>query len=100
MIIETYQEKYKEGIVQLILNIQQNEFNVPLTINDQPDLLDIKDVYFKKYGNFWVAVENEQVIGTIALIDMDNGQAALRKMFVQQLTGVKKKGLASYCWIR
>jgi GNAT superfamily N-acetyltransferase len=92
-VIETYQEKYKEGIVQLILNIQQNEFNVPVTINDQPDLLNIKDVYCRKGGNFWVAVENEQVIGTIALIDMSNGQAALRKMFVHAACRGKEKGI-------
>jgi N-acetylglutamate synthase-like GNAT family acetyltransferase len=93
MIIETYQEKYKDGIVQLILNIQQNEFNVPVTIKDQPDLLNIKDVYCRKGGNFWVAVENEQVIGTIALIDMGNGQAALRKMFVDAAYRGKEKGI-------
>jgi N-acetylglutamate synthase-like GNAT family acetyltransferase len=93
MIIETYQEKYKDGIVQLILNIQQNEFNVPVTINDQPDLLNIKDVYCRKGGNFWVAVEKEQIIGTIALIDMGNGQAALRKMFVQAAYRGKEKGI-------
>ncbi|MGZ8559687.1 MAG: GNAT family N-acetyltransferase, partial [Chitinophagaceae bacterium] len=68
MVIETYQEKYKAAIAQLILDIQQNEFNVPVTISDQPDLLDIEDFYFRKDGNFWVAVENERVIGTIALI--------------------------------
>ena len=93
MVIETYQEKYKDGIVQLILNIQQNEFNVPVTINDQPDLLNIKDVYCRKGGNFWVAVENERIIGTIALIDMGNGQAALRKMFVHAAYRGKEKGI-------
>ncbi len=80
--IEIYTEKYKTDIAALILNIQNNEFNVPLTIADQPDLLDIENFYFKKNGNFWVAVEDEKLIGTIALIDFDNGQAALRKMFV------------------
>ena len=80
--IEIYTEKYKTDIAVLILNIQNNEFNVPLTIADQPDLLDIENFYFKKNGNFWVAVEDEKLIGTIALIDFDNEQAALRKMFV------------------
>ncbi len=80
--IEIYTEKYKTDIAALILNIQNNEFNVPLTIADQPDLLDIENFYFKKKSNFWVAVEDEKLIGTIALIDFDNGQAALRKMFV------------------
>ena len=93
MLIETYREKYKAGIAQLILNIQQNEFNVPVTISDQPDLLDIEDFYFRKDGNFWVAVENERVIGTIALIDMGNRQSALRKMFVHKDYRGKEKGI-------
>ena len=93
MVIETYQEKYKAGIAQLILNIQQNEFNVPITISDQPDLLDIEDFYFRKDGNFWVAVENERVIGTIALIDIGNRQSALRKMFVHKDYRGKEKGI-------
>ena len=91
--IEEYQEKYKEGIAQLILNIQQNEFNIPVTLNDQPDLLNIEKVYLKNKGNFWVAVENMQVIGTIALIDIDNKQAALRKMFVHKDYRGKEKGI-------
>jgi N-acetylglutamate synthase-like GNAT family acetyltransferase len=91
--IETYQEKYKAEIAQLILNIQQNEFNVPVTISDQPDLLDIENFYFRKNGNFWVAVENERVIGTIALIDIGNRQSALRKMFVHKDYRGKEKGI-------
>ena len=93
MVIETYQEKYKAGIAKLILNIQQNEFNVPVTISDQPDLLDIEDFYFRNDGNFWVAVENERVRGTIALIDMGNRQSALRKMFVHKDYRGKEKGI-------
>ena len=52
MTIEIYTEKYKADIAALILNIQNNEFNVPVTLADQPDLLDIENFYFKKKGNF------------------------------------------------
>src|SRR3569832_2195432 len=93
MVIENYQEKYKEGVARLILSIQQNEFNIPVTLDDQPDLLNIENVYLKKHGNFWVAVENEQVIGTIALIDIGNRQSALRKMFVHKEYRGKDKGI-------
>ncbi len=34
------------------LHIQQNEFKVPITINEQPDLMDIENFY-QKDGNFW-----------------------------------------------
>jgi N-acetylglutamate synthase-like GNAT family acetyltransferase len=93
MTIEVYTEKYKADIAELILNIQNNEFNVPVTLADQPDLLDIKNFYFKKNGCFWVATDNEKLIGTIALIDIDNGQAALRKMFVHKDYRGKERGV-------
>jgi N-acetylglutamate synthase-like GNAT family acetyltransferase len=93
MTIEIYTEKYKAEIAALILNIQNNEFNVPVTLADQPDLLDIKNFYFKKNGCFWVATDNEKLIGTIALIDIGNGQAALRKMFVHKDYRGKEKGV-------
>lgn len=90
--IETYKEEYKERIVALILDIQQNEFGVPVTINDQPDLLDIENFYRVKNGNFWVAIENDNVVGTIALIDIGKGQSALRKMFVHKEYRGRQKG--------
>lgn len=48
----------------------------------QPDLLNIQGFYQKGRGNFWVAKIAGRVVGTIALIDLGDGQGALRKMFV------------------
>ena len=93
MKIETYTEKYKAAVAELILNIQNNEFNVPVTLNDQPDLLDIESYYLKQHGNFWIALDDEKLIGTIALIDIDNAQGALRKMFVHKDHRGKEKGV-------
>jgi N-acetylglutamate synthase-like GNAT family acetyltransferase len=93
MEIDTYKENYKEGIVELILDIQQNEFHVPVTINDQPDLLDISTFYCKDNGNFWVAKDNDKVIGTIAQVDTGNSQSALRKMFVKKSYRGKEYGV-------
>jgi len=84
MKIEKYSDKYKENIIDLILNIQNREFDIAITSDQQPDLHNIKSFYQKGCGNFWVAVKSEKVIGTIALVDIGNNQAALRKMFVHQ----------------
>ncbi|HMU65813.1 MAG TPA: GNAT family N-acetyltransferase [Cellvibrionaceae bacterium] len=68
--------------MQVILPIQQQEFNLPVSLAAQPDLLDIANYYQTGRGNFWVALANDRVIGTIGLRDLGNGQGALRKMFV------------------
>ncbi len=93
MQIEVYRDDYSQAVIDLILNIQQNEFSVPVTIADQPDLLDVKNVYCKGKGNFWIAIDNHVLVGTIALIDIGNGQSALRKMFVHASYRGKEKGL-------
>ncbi len=92
MEIVVYSKEYEQEVIDLILNIQQNEFGVPVTIDDQPDLLNVQSFYCKDKGNFWIALEDEKLIGTIALIDIGNSQSALRKMFVQKDYRGKDKG--------
>ncbi|UFH32549.1 GNAT family N-acetyltransferase [Chryseobacterium sp. C-71] len=75
---------YSEAVIDLILNIQQKEFNVPITIDDQPDLLRIDEFYFATGGNFWGAFINGEIVGTIALVKFDEKAAAIRKMFVKK----------------
>ncbi len=84
----------EQQIVDLIVSIQQREFNIPITAEDQPDLLDIPNYYQKNRGNFWVALHNEDVVGTISLLDIGNGQSALRKMFVHRHFRGSGKGVA------
>ena len=94
--IKPYSKNYNKQIIQLILTIQTEEFNVPISLDQQPDLLDISGFYQKGVGNFWVAVINEKVIGTIAILDIGNSQIALRKMFVDEKYRGKTYGVAKY----
>ncbi len=94
MKIEPYQRAYKQQVTALILGIQQGEFGVAISVEDQPDLRNIPDFYQTGNGNFWVAVSDQQVVGTIALLDIDNQQVALRKMFVIETFRGSEKGVA------
>ncbi|MGN7232224.1 GNAT family N-acetyltransferase [Priestia megaterium] len=82
IIIQPYAGKYQQQVVDLILHIQQQEYQIPITEKDQPDLFEIESFYQLGNGNFWVAVCNERVVGSVALIDIGSRQVALRKMFV------------------
>lgn len=85
IMIKGYTEEDKNDIMDLILDIQRNEFEIPISKDDQPDLSDISNFYQSGNGNFWVAMNaKNQIIGTIALIDIGNQQGALRKMFVKK----------------
>src|SRR4051812_12944432 len=83
-IVKQYSNEYLDQVVDLILHIQQQEYNIPITKNDQPDLFTIEDFYQKGNGNFWVAVYDNKIVGTISLLDIGNNQVALRKMFVNK----------------
>ena len=82
--IVPFTHAYTNKVIDLILFIQQVEFNIPVTIEKQPDLLNISGIYQKGNGNFWIALQNNDVIGTIGLLDIGNQQGALRKMFVDK----------------
>src|SRR4051794_8915149 len=75
--IATYSDIYKEQAANLILFIQQSEFDIPITREQQPDLNDISTFYQSGNGNFWLALADKQVVGTIALLDIGNKQGAL-----------------------
>ena len=81
--IQTYLPKYQEQVINLILD-SQHEFNVPIPLEEQPGLLEIPDFYQKGKGNFWIAVDNDAIVGTMALVDIGNNQVALQKCFVRK----------------
>lgn len=94
MTISTFKSKYQDQVIGLICGIQQNEFDLPITEADQPDLRSIGDYYQHGVGDFWVALDGNQVIGTIALLDIGGQRGALRKMFVDRNYRGNEKGVA------
>lgn len=82
--VQVYNNDFRQSVIDLILDIQQNEFGVPITLDQQPDLNTIPEFYQKGNGNFWIALSAQRVVGTIAFIDISNQQFALRKMFVHK----------------
>jgi N-acetylglutamate synthase-like GNAT family acetyltransferase len=80
--IVPFSPEHADGVVSLILPIQQHEFEIPITLEAQPDLRDIPGFYQHGQGNFWVALDGDSVVGTVALLDIGHDQGALRKMFV------------------
>ena len=95
IIVTPFAAPHQQGVLETILPIQQQEFGIPITIEGQPDLLDIPGFYRKGEGNFWVALAGAEVVGTIALVDIGGGQGALRKMFVKASHRGREAGVAA-----
>jgi N-acetylglutamate synthase-like GNAT family acetyltransferase len=90
MIIIPYSDKYNEETINLILNILEGEFG--LHDIDRPDLYKISETYQGNRSNFWIAIENEKVIGTIALSNYGNNRGYLKRMYVHK--DFRGKGVA------
>lgn len=84
MRIEKYTERYREAVIHLILKVQRDEFGIPITIDEQPDLKEIETFYANEKGGFFIAVEGEKVIGTIGTWFLDGENAAIRKLFTDE----------------
>jgi N-acetylglutamate synthase-like GNAT family acetyltransferase len=103
-LIRPFKAADAEDVVKLVLSIQQQEFGVPITADEQPDLLHVSAYYQCARGNFWVASDHGPIVGTIGLLDVGDAQGVLRKMFVagsHRGTGVAA-GLLQTCltWAR
>lgn len=94
--IETYRKKYKDDIISLILDIQNNESHINLSLQERPDLLDISRCYQQEGGEFWIALSGNKVVGTIGLMLKEQNCAVMKKFFVKKEFRSQKIGLALY----
>lgn len=83
--IKEYSEKYRDKIKNVIGKTLADIFVIDqksLPIDDE-DLNKINKIYSGK-GKFWIALDldNDNVIGTIAIKDLGNRVAKLKRMFV------------------
>jgi N-acetylglutamate synthase-like GNAT family acetyltransferase len=77
-----FRPEFETAVIELIVGIQRGEFAIDITAEQQPDLRSIGTFYQVNGGNFWVALDEGRVVGTVSLLDIGNRQGALRKMFV------------------
>lgn len=83
-----------DAVRNIILPIQQNEFNIAIGLKDQPDLLTIEEFYHQGGGHFWGAKVDGELVGTIGLIKCNDDIGAIRKMFVKKEYRGKDYGIA------
>lgn len=92
--IRAFEEAFADQVRALVLHIQREEFGVPITAEEQPDLMDTAGFFQRGDGNFWVAIGGGKVVGTIGLKDFGERRLALRKMFVQSAWRGADRGIS------
>lgn len=80
--ITRYEALYKQEVKNFLISILEGEFghyNV-----ERPDLGNIAAYYQTDLGNFWVAIKDNKIIGTIGLKDYKDGIGYLQRMSVSK----------------
>lgn len=72
----------EDQIKNLVRSIRIQDHQLPANGSYDTDLLNIKEYYLNRNGNFWVAMNKDRVLGTIAVIPVGDELFVLRKMFV------------------
>ena len=73
---------HSSGARKLIERILEGEFKY--RAKKRPDIIDIKGFYQKGKGNFWVAIGDGRVVGTIAIKDYGRNRGYLKRMFIDK----------------
>lgn len=82
--ISQFEDRYTQDVTDLVLHFQNDGTRPPVSIDDQPDLLNITREYIEKGGNFWIAKDKEKLVGSIGIMPYGNGIAVLKKFFVYE----------------
>ncbi len=74
----------RKQIKSMIVNIQKNEFSIPVTEETNACILRAEDnFYYNNSYNFWYAVDEAgSIIGSIALKKIDKNNGEIKKFFV------------------
>ena len=68
-------------LVDLINYCQNTEAHLSIKMAEQSDIFDINSYYQNPGGQFWIALDKNQVVGSIALLVLNPHTAVLKKFF-------------------
>ncbi len=81
--LQPFSAEYATAVVELVHSILCDEFGFPAASAEQPDLTDIPQHYGRGASNFWIALDEDRLVGTTGFVDLGRAQGLLRKMFVR-----------------
>lgn len=82
--IRQFTEADTEEIIALVLHCQNDGTRPIVSVEDQPELLHIREKYIDGGGDFWVASDGGKIAGSIGLMNYGGGIGILKKFFVYE----------------
>ncbi len=91
MTIIPYEDKYRDGMISMVMEAKAALGRVP-RLNE--DLLAVKETYLDRGYGFWLALdENGRVVGCVGWARHDGGEAFLHRLYVK--ASCKRHGIGS-----
>lgn len=81
--IEQYSDEYNDQVKELIFDVYENEIGQH-SRSGRPDVNNISEVYQNNGGNFWVAINDGKVVGTIGLRNQEEKRTSLHRFCVEK----------------
>jgi len=86
-----FNKKYKDEIIHLILDVYEKELG--WTGYERPDIYNITETYQKNINsNFWLAISNKELVGSIGILGKTKDSAFLKRMVVKKNFANKESG--------
>lgn len=82
--IRFFERADEQALVELVLHCQNDGTRPLVTVDDQPELLRIEELYGTGAGGFWVAEDDGALAGSIGLLDCGEGVGILKKFFTYE----------------
>lgn len=92
--VKSFQNEHLKGLTSLITHIQEGEFHLPLSPEQHEELKNIPNAFQFGNGNYWIALDGERVIGSMAAFDIGHNELQLRDVFVHEEYRGKAKGVS------
>lgn len=76
VVIKPYKQEYQNAIDTMLMLIN-NEFEVTIFSKNHP-------TSYCKFSKYWVAYNGKELVGTIAILNIDNKASVLKSLFVKK----------------
>lgn len=82
--VRSYEDADRDAVIELVLHCQNDGTRPVVGVEDQPELLRIREKYLESGGGFWVAEDDGALAGSIGLLDCGDGIGILKKFFTYE----------------
>ncbi len=84
IVIRTFQPGDRDAVISLVLHCQNDGTRPLVSVEDQPELLRIPELYLDRGGHFWVAMDDDALAGCVGLFPAEGSLGILKKFFVYE----------------